>query len=163
MRSTVTCAATSAIRSPISAQPGPGREVDEELAVALGPGDRRGDDRARAEAVCLRGRDDPLQHLAVDRRVANHAVVCLALAGLELGLHERDQVPPLAGLEGRKATGASTRPERDERHVDAGQLETRSGRLDLGEVWGVRALEGGSPANCARSRSASWPRPTSRA
>ena len=55
MRLTVTvilggAVTTAAIRSSISAQPGPGGQVDEELAVALRPEDRRGDDVAGPEA-----------------------------------------------------------------------------------------------------------------
>ena len=45
---------TSAMRSPISAQPGPGARSTRNSRLPSGSGDRRGDDRARAEAVRLR-------------------------------------------------------------------------------------------------------------
>ena len=52
--------------------------------------------RARAEADRLGGGHDPLEDLAVDRRVAHDAVVGPAAAGLELRLDERDDVTAAA-------------------------------------------------------------------
>ena len=53
----------------------------------------------------------------MDRRVADDAAVGLAAAGLELRLHERDQVAALR-VE-RRRDRAEHEAERDERDVDA--------------------------------------------
>ena len=99
----------------------PGREVDEELAVAVRPGDRRGDDRAGAQADALACVDGPLEDLAMDRRVADDAVVGPAAAGLELRLDERDDVAA-SRPEGR-GDRAEDQRERDERDVDRGDVD----------------------------------------
>ena len=153
---------TSAIRSSISAQPGPGREVDEELAVALRPEDRRGDDRRATPRPERRGRrDDPLEDLAVDRRVAHDAVVGPAPAGLELRLDQRDDLA--AGRRERRRDRAEDQRERDERDVDRRRASIGSGRRGRRSASGRWSAPSRPPAGRARSASASWPRPTSRA
>ena len=59
---------TSAMRSPMSAQPGPGARWTRNSRLPSGPEDRRGDDRARAETAFRGRRDDALEDLAVDGR-----------------------------------------------------------------------------------------------
>ena len=112
-------------------------EVDQELAVALRAGDRRGDDRARAEAVAPGALDRSLEDLAVDRRVADDAVVGAAPAGLELRLDERDD--RAAPARERRRDRAEDEVERDERHVDRREVD-RLGQRRGGQLAGVRAL-----------------------
>ncbi len=64
--------------------------MDEEFAVAFRSEERGGDDIAATDPQVLSVGYDALEHLAVDRRVPHHAMVGAALAGLELGLDERD-------------------------------------------------------------------------
>ena len=99
---------------------GAGREMDEELAVALRSEERRGDDVAGPEADGLGMLDDPFEDLAVDRRVADDAVVGAAAAGLELRLDERDD---LAARAERRGDRAEDEVERDERDVDRREVD----------------------------------------
>ena len=73
---------TAAIRLAISARSGPGRQLDEELAVAVRAEERRGDDCPGPEADRPGLVDDALQDLPVDRRIADDAVVRAARAPL---------------------------------------------------------------------------------
>ena len=139
---------------------GPGREVDEELAVAFRAGDRRGDD-ARVPRPAARARvDGPLEDLAMDRRIADDAVVGPPSAGLELRLDQRDdRGRPAPSVE---ATGPRT---------SASEMNETSivGEPDrLGQRWRrsasrafVRSID--TTRGSRRSDSASWPRPTSSA
>ena len=151
---------TSAIRSPISAQPGPGARWTRNSRLPSGPviGEAM---TARVPSPRSRRRgDDPLEDLAMDRRVADDAVVGPALAGLELRLDEGDDVP--RGAAERRRDGPRTIAERDERDVDR-----RRGRSARAGSWRsasralVRSIE--TTRGSRRSESASWPRPTSRA
>ena len=64
--------------------------MDEELAIALRPEDRRGDHGPRPESQLAGGGNDTLEDLAVDGRVADDAVIGPALARFELRLDEGD-------------------------------------------------------------------------
>ena len=72
---------------------GPPPEVDQELPVALRPEDRRGDHVERLQARGLGRGDDALDRGSVDRRVPDDAAVDQRAAGLELWLHERNDIP----------------------------------------------------------------------
>ena len=149
----------SAIRSSISAQPGPARG-GQELAVALRPEDRRGDDRARAEPELGAHRDDPLEDLAVDRRVADDAVVGPAPPGLELRLHERRRSWPRGVAERGRDRAEDQAREMNETSIMARSIG--SGRVAAVRVRAlVRSME--TTRGSRRSGSASWPRPTSTA
>ena len=63
---------------------------------------------ARSEPEGRGGADDPLEDLAVDGRVADDAVVRAGRAGLELGLHERDDRRRRRPARSVLATGPST-------------------------------------------------------
>ena len=152
-------AVASAMRSPMSAQPGPACEMDEEFAVALRSEDRRGDDRARAETQFRGRRDHALEHLAVDRRVANDPAIRPALARLELRLHERDDRG--AARRGSAATGPRTLS-REMNDTSMTAMPIGSGSVDAVSVRAfVRSIE--VTRSSRRRRSASWPRPTSSA
>ena len=110
-------AVTSAIRSPISAQPGPGARWTRNSRLPSGPviGEAM-TARVPRPMACAVG-DDALEDLAVDRGVAHDAVVGPAAAGLELGLDERHDVTGRCRAE-RGQDRRQDQPERDERHVD---------------------------------------------
>src|SRR4029079_13120467 len=97
-------------------------EVDEEFAVALRPGDGRSDDRSRAETMGHSGHHDPIEDLAMDRRVAHDAAIGPALASLELRLDERDYVVAGTGAE-RLDDRTEDDTQRDERHVDGREVD----------------------------------------
>ena len=92
---------------------------------------------------CRRRRDDPLEDLAVDGRVAHDAMVRPAAAGLELRLHERDDVtgwrrPSVAAI------GPRTSPsEMNETSTVA--MAIGSGSVVAVSVAGVRALHRDDP------------------
>ena len=76
--------------------------------------------RVPRPAACARRRR-PLQDLAMDRRVADDAVVRPALAGLELRLDQRDDRGRRAGE--RRRDRPEDQRERDERDVDGGEVD----------------------------------------
>ena len=110
--------------------------MGEELAVALRSQERRRDDVPGPEADGPGMLDDAFEDLAMDRRVADDAVVGAAAAGLELRLHERDDVA--ARPEGRGDRGEDE-VERDERDVDRREAD-RFGQGRGCERAGIRAL-----------------------
>ena len=134
---------TSAIRSPISAQPGPAARSTRNSRLPSGPviGEAM---TARVPRPCRRGgADGPLEDLAMDRRVADDAVVGPAPAGLELGLDQRDdRGRPAPSVE---ATGPRTSVERDERHVDRGDVDRLGQASAAVRVAGVRPLHRDDP------------------
>ena len=105
MRVTVMGRSTSAIRSPISAQPGPGARWTRNSRLPSGPviGEAMTARVPRPAAAALS--DGPLEDLAMDRRVAHDAVVGPAAAGLELRLDERDDLAAAARASRRPGRG----------------------------------------------------------
>src|SRR5579863_4478309 len=93
--------------------------LDEKFAIAVAAHDRRGDDAAHAPAA----RGDELCDAGADRGmqigVAHDALLDRAASRLELRLDQRDQSG--AFLEER-FHGRQDQPERDETHVDAGEI-----------------------------------------
>ena len=127
---------TVAIRSPISAQPGPGARWTRNSRLPSGP--RSGEamtSRVPRPAAWARSHD-PLEDLAMDGRVADDAVVRAAAAGFELWLDERDDLA--AGAE-RGGDRRQDEVQRDERDVDRGQADGL-GQRGRGQRPGVRAL-----------------------
>jgi hypothetical protein len=112
--------------------------VDEELAIALRPENRRGDHAPRPESQLPGGGNDTLEDLPVDRRVPDDAVIRSAPTGLELGLDEGDDRDVGAGLQ-RRGYGPKDERKGDERDVDDGEahrLRQRPGS----ECSGIRPL-----------------------
>ena len=120
----------SAIRSPISAQPGPGARWSEEFPVALGPGERRGDDGARPDP-------EPAGHATIRSRTSRWTAGSRTTPwsvrprpASNCGLTKRDDLA--ARPKGRGHRGEDQR-ERDERDVDRregdGLRERRGGQL----------------------------------
>ena len=95
----------------------------------------------------------------MDRRVADDAVVRAAPAGLELRLHERDDLPRRGAAWTRPAP--RTLPsEMNETSIVARAMGSGS-VADVSVRAFVRSIE--TTRGSRRSVSASWPRPTSRA
>src|SRR4051812_49211108 len=115
--------------------------MDQELAITLGPEDRRGDHRPGAETVFAGRRDDSLETLFMYRGVADDALVGPAFAGLELGLHERDDLT--AGGE-RGHDRAEDLGQRDEGDVDRDERD-RLREGGCAEIAGIRLLHRHDP------------------
>ena len=112
------------------------------------------------EAERARGVDDPLEDLAMDRRVADDAVVGPAPAGLELRLDQRDDLA--ARRASVDATGPRTRSsEMNETSMTARPIGSGRRRRASASRALVRSIE--TTRGSRRSASASWPRPTSSA
>ena len=115
----------------------PAARVREELDVAVGAAQRRGHERAHAEAERVERADDLAQHRAVHDRVADDAALADVLAaGLELRLHQQHELG-IGGGE-REQVGRDG-PQRDEREVGDAQVGRRIDRARL-ELAHVRAL-----------------------
>ena len=97
--------ATSAMRSPISAQPGPGARWTRNSRLPSGPKIGEAMTARVPSPAAAASHDDPVEDLAMDRRVADDAVVRPATAGLELWLDEGDDVAPVAERAWRPARG----------------------------------------------------------
>ena len=102
-------------------------EMEEELDVALLPGDRRRASTPRASILPQRPRPYLLEHARVHRRVADDALAHFGAAGLELRLDQRDDVG--ARPQQRRDDGQDL-PQRDERHVDGDDID---GTRQIGE------------------------------
>ena len=112
--------------------------MDEELAVALGSQDRRGDERAGAQAEPAGRGDDPLEDGSMGGRVADDAAVGAAAPHLELGLDERDDRGAAVRAE-RRRDRTQDEPERDERDVDHREIDRLAERRRV-EMAGVQAI-----------------------
>ena len=117
--------------------------MNEELAIALWPGDRRRDERARAKAVASGALDGALEDLAVDRGVADDAVVGAPPAGLELRLDQGDDRGRGPGPE-RRGDGTKNEGQGDEGHIDDGQLDRLAEGVRRQET-GVRPVVNDDP------------------
>ena len=131
-------ATTAAMRSPISAQPGPGGQVDEELAVALRPQERRGDDVAGPEADVAGGLHDVRSRTSrwmAGSRTTPRSVRPLPASNWGL---------TRATIGARGPERRDDRPEdlveRDERDVDDGEVD-RLGQGLGGQRAGVGPLQ----------------------
>ena len=97
----------------------------------------------------------------MDRRIADDAVVGPAAAGLELRLDERDDVAARAGPERADDRAEDLSSEmNDTSMVDEVDRFGQGRRRSASRAF-VRSIE--TTRGSARSDSASWPRPTSRA
>src|SRR4051795_12367180 len=94
--------------------------MDQELAIAVMTLDRRSDHVARPDPQRRGMSRDALEDLAMDGRVPDDATVGPALAGLELRLHERDDV---AAAGERRRGGGKHLIERDEGDIDDGDID----------------------------------------
>ena len=147
-----------AIRSAMSAQPGPRREVEQELAVALRPEDRRGDDVARTEpelaAPSRRRARGPRDGSAGSRTTPWSRP---ALAGLELRLDERRRCRRAAARASRRSAPRTWSSEMNETSIDGevdrlGQASSRSASGRSSAPSRRRAGRGGATRRAGRGR-----------
>ena len=127
---------TVAMRPAMSAQPGPGARSTRNSRLPCGP--RSGEamtSRVPRPAAWARS-TIAFEDLAVDRRVADDAVIRPAAARLELRLDERHDVSPMGE---RGDHRREDELERDERDVDRGKRD-RLGKRRRGQGARVRAL-----------------------
>src|ERR1700737_162459 len=93
--------------------------ADEELAVAVAAGNRRGNDAGHLPAERVDARRDVVAHRPMNIRIARDAFFQLAASGLELRLDQGQQ----ASWKLRKRNGRrQDELERDEAHGDADEL-----------------------------------------
>ena len=115
--------------------------------------------RARAAAACSTTRSRTARWTAGSRTTPWSVPPS---AGLELGLDQGDDRRRRARGRSVEAIGPRTSPsEMNETSTTARSIGSREGRR--GQRPGVRPLDRRRPADRARARSASWPRPTSTA
>ena len=120
--------------------------MDEELPVALGAEERRGNEITRPETAVRGQRRHALQHGPMGGRIPDHAVIRRTLADLELRLDQGHDVGPRAAGSGpqRRGDGSQDEAERDERHVDDGQVDRLADEIS-GQRPRVRAVVDDDP------------------
>ena len=146
----------SAVRPPARAQ------VQQELAIAFGAGDRRLDHAHAGQSYRSRRGGDLGDDARVDGGIGHQTALADVVApGLELRLDQRHDVG--AGREQRRHDGqdVAQRDERDVDRDDAGAV-AESRQIGAGQVTGVDAFDDGD-ARVAAQFPVDWPWPTSSA
>ncbi len=141
-------AVTSLIRSSISAHAGPAWKWTRNSRLPSGPRIGEAITALAPRPSSAAARHDPLEHLPVDGRVPDDAVVRPAPTRLELRLDEGDDrsIGPGRSV---AATGPRTSAERDERDVDDGEAHRLRQRART-ERSGVRPLHRNDPLVAAK-------------